>query len=93
MLAPPAAKASVRAEYQAKIKAAEDIQVKTLTKIYAARPAPVAGATARQGHPSPNAGAAHGTPLSETDALDYLKRAGGDKVKARELAKADGRGF
>ena len=32
-------------------------------------------------------------PITEDEAKDYLKRAGGDKDKARALAKADNRTF
>lgn len=55
-------------------------------------PRPAAGP---QGQPSINRGG--GTPkggaLSESEALQYLQKAGGDKAKARALAKQDGRSF
>ena len=34
-----------------------------------------------------------GTPLTMDEAGDYLRKAGGDKAKARQLAKAAGRTF
>jgi hypothetical protein len=40
--------------------------------------------------PSPSA---KGKPLSQDEAMQYLKKAGGDKNKARNMAKKDGRSF